>query len=430
MLTRKMKDSGVEWIGEIPESWEMKKVKSFLKERSEKNHPNEEVLSLYREYGVIPKNSRNDNHNVTSLDTSTYKFVEENNVVINKMKAWQGSLAVSKYRGIVSPAYYIYEIKKATEIVPEFLHYALRNPLYTQEYKRLSAGLRVGQWDLNKSEFNSLLYPIPPVDEQLKIVEFINNKNQSVAQIIQDTQQSIEELKKYKQSLITEVVTKGLDKNVEMKDSGVEWIGEVPRHWRVSRPNRVSSIIRGNTSFQKIDMKNNGDFVAVQYGQIYKFNELDDKYQFYIDKSFYKKDQVVQKEDTIFVSTSETMEDLGHSCFYKREDLGLLGGEQLCLRPNNENIFGKFFYYATTYFKYELNQYATGLKVYRFKLDDLKKINIVVPPIKEQYKIVSFLDEQTSRIDKLIADKIKVIKELEGYKKSLIYEYVTGKKQV
>ena len=105
----KMKDSGIEWIGEIPETWKVAKIKYNLKRNDIKNHPNEEVLSVYRDYGVVPKSSRNDNHNVTSKDTTNYKYVTKGNLVINKMKAWQGSLAVSNYTGIVSPAYYVYK---------------------------------------------------------------------------------------------------------------------------------------------------------------------------------------------------------------------------------------------------------------------------------------------------------------------------------
>ena len=110
MLMSQMKDSGIKWIGSIPEEWEVLKSRYFLNEISIKGYPNEEVLSLYRDYGIIPKNSRSDNHNVTSLDTSGYKFVSPGNLVINKMKAWQGSMAISNLRGIVSPAYYTFEV--------------------------------------------------------------------------------------------------------------------------------------------------------------------------------------------------------------------------------------------------------------------------------------------------------------------------------
>lgn len=202
-----MKDSGLEWVGKVPKDWEFKKVRYFLKETSVKNHPDEEVLSLYRDYGVIPKDSRDDNHNVTSTNTSGYKLVNVNNVVINKMKAWQGSIAVSKYRGIVSPAYFIYEVVD-NSIDFKFLHYVLRNNIYLDEYMRISAGLRIGQWDLNKNEFKNLLYPFPNnIVEQQKIVSYLEKQTSRIDKLIEDKTNFIEELESYKKSIIYEYVT-------------------------------------------------------------------------------------------------------------------------------------------------------------------------------------------------------------------------------
>ena len=139
---REMKDSGIEWIGEIPKEWEISLIKYHLKWKSEKGFSDEQVLSLYRDYGVIPKDSRDDNHNVTSLDTSTYKLVDTGDFVINKMKAWQGSMAVSEYRGIISPAYHICEFY-SDAFIKRYFHYLMRNNSYLPEYERLSTGMRI-----------------------------------------------------------------------------------------------------------------------------------------------------------------------------------------------------------------------------------------------------------------------------------------------
>ncbi|WP_411847823.1 restriction endonuclease subunit S [Staphylococcus hominis] len=202
-----MKDSGIEWIGMIPKHWTIKKVKYFLSESSVKNSPNETVLSLYRDYGVIPKDSRTDNHNVTSSDTSSYKLIEKNDVVINKMKAWQGSLGVSSFKGIISPAYYVYKIIDS-DIYSNFLHYVLRNNLYLDEYRRISSGIRIGQWDLEKKEFEKLLYPFPnSTSEQQQIVQYLDKKIFTIDSLIEDKTKVIEELENYKKSLIYEYVT-------------------------------------------------------------------------------------------------------------------------------------------------------------------------------------------------------------------------------
>lgn len=200
-----MKNSGIEWIGDVPQNWSIEKIKFHLKRNEPKNPGNTVVLSVYREYGVVPKDSRNDNHNVTSEDTSKYKYVREGNLVINKMKAWQGSLAVSEYTGIVSPAYFIYKFKDNT-FEKRYFHYLIRS-CYRDEFKRISAGIREGQWDLSPLAFENTLVLIPPVDEQVKIVNFIDTKCSEIDSLISDKKQQLEVLGEYKESLIYEYVT-------------------------------------------------------------------------------------------------------------------------------------------------------------------------------------------------------------------------------
>lgn len=202
-----MKDSGIEWIGEIPKGWEVKKIRYLIKETSVKNNKNQKVLSLYRDYGIVYKDSRSDNHNVTSEDTSSYKKVEKGNLVINKMKAWQGSMAISNIEGIISPAYFIFEIIDKTVYLP-FLNIALRNNSYLEEYKRLSAGLRIGQWDLNKHQFKNIRYAFPPtIEEQIKIVKYLEHKINYIDNLINKKSKIIIEYESYKKSLIYEYVT-------------------------------------------------------------------------------------------------------------------------------------------------------------------------------------------------------------------------------
>ena len=162
-MAREMKSSEIEWIGEIPNHWEIDKIKYHLRRNEPRNPGNTIVLSVYREYGVIPKDSRDDNHNVTSEDTSKYKFVKKGNLVINKMKAWQGSLAVSEYEGIVSPAYFIYDFTD-DRLDKKYFHYLIRG-CYKDEFRRLSGGIREGQWDLSPNEFEKTLILIPPTNE-------------------------------------------------------------------------------------------------------------------------------------------------------------------------------------------------------------------------------------------------------------------------
>ncbi len=200
-----MKDSGIEWIGMIPKHWKIDKIKYHLRRNELRNPGNVQVLSVYREFGVIPKESRDDNHNVTSEDTSKYKYVKPGVLVINKMKAWQGSMGVSEYEGIVSPAYFIYEFTDNV-VVGKYLHYLLRN-VYKDEFRRISGGIREGQWDLPAAGFESEYITIPPVKEQQDIVFYLDETIANIEEIISMKQEQLSTLEEYKKSVIYEYVT-------------------------------------------------------------------------------------------------------------------------------------------------------------------------------------------------------------------------------
>ena len=201
-----MKDSGAGWMPIVPQHWRVEKLKYNLCQRSVKNQTDKQVLSLYREYGIVPKDSRDDNHNVTSEDVSDYRYVRVGDFVVNKMKAWQGSVAVSNYEGIVSPAYFVYEFSNK-DIDGKYFHYLIRNKTYTAEFRRLSGGIREGQWDLPAEALNNTYILIPPFDEQKAIAEYLDHKCAEIEQIIADKKAQFETLDNYKKSLIYEYVT-------------------------------------------------------------------------------------------------------------------------------------------------------------------------------------------------------------------------------
>lgn len=209
------------------------------------------------------------------------------------------------------------------------------------------------------------------------------------------------------------------------KDSGVEWLGEVPVHWKNHRIDWTASLVRGNTGLLKDELLDKGEYIALQYGKTYKVDEVDNTFDFFVNNEYYKKGQIVNRGDTILISTSETIEDLGHSCFYNRNELGLLGGEQILLKPNKAIVDEKYLYYYSKFFRFALQKYATGLKVFRFNIDDLKEILIATPLLDEQTSIAQYLDTKTQAIDKkvnLLEKKIGYYKEL---RKSIINETVT-----
>lgn len=201
-----MKDSGVEWIGEVPEHWGVSAITNITTTVSIKNHPEEELLSVYRDYGVIIKSTRDDNHNKAGQDLSNYKLVEPGFLVINKMKAWQGSLGVSEFRGIVSPAYITCQTDKKI-IERSYLHHLLRCQNYINEYNRLSYGVRVDQWDMRYDDFKYVPVLLPPIEEQKTIADYLDTKTAHIDRIVESINTHIDKLRELRKTLINDVVT-------------------------------------------------------------------------------------------------------------------------------------------------------------------------------------------------------------------------------
>ena len=209
------------------------------------------------------------------------------------------------------------------------------------------------------------------------------------------------------------------------KDSGVQWLGEIPSHWAVVRLDQGCEIVRGNTGFSKADLLEEGQYVALQYGKTYKVDEINNTFSSYVNEEFYKLSQIAMHGDTVLISTSETIEDLGHSCFYARQDIGLIGGEQFLLKVNQGEKFGKYLYYLSKAFSGYLRKYATGTKVYRFNTDHLKKIYIPQIPFNEQKIIADFLDKRLAQVDALIAKQETLLEKLAEQRVALISHAVT-----
>ena len=427
-MARKMKDSGIEWIGEIPEGWEVSQLKYVTRWKSEKGCPDAPVLSLYRDFGVVPKDSRNDNHNVTSLDTSNYKVVDIGDLVINKMKAWQGSMAVSDYRGIVSPAYHVCSIT-SNKVNKRYLHHLLRNPAYLPEYARLSTGMRIGQWDLGFDDFKNIPFLIPPLDEQAKIADYLDNGCASLDAMLSKTRSSIEEYKKLKQAVITQAVTKGVRGEREMKDSGVEWIGKIPREFDPVQLKFFCKLITDGTHFSPTTVENGWPYITagdvhgigLDYNSAKRISEED--FQLLVAQGCQP-----LKGDVLLVKDGATTGRVG---FVDSDTPCVILSSVAMLRPA-DNTDGHYLMYllASDFLQKQILVSMAGSAMPRTTLTKLTKYIGLLSPLHEQKEIANYLDAKCAEIDKLIAKKEQLIKELESSKKSLIYEVVTGKREV
>ena len=422
-----MKDSGIEWIGEIPEGWEVSQLKYAIRWKSEKGCPDAPVLSLYRDFGVVPKDSRDDNHNVTSLDTSNYKVVDIGDLVINKMKAWQGSMAVSDYRGIVSPAYHVCSIT-SNKVNKRYLHHLLRNPAYLPEYARLSTGMRIGQWDLGFDDFKNIPFLIPPLDEQAKIADYLDNGCASLDAILDKTRSSIEEYKKLKQAVITQAVTKGVRGDREMKDSGNPWFGQIPADWKLSRVGLHFSIILGKMlctaplndtyTLEPYYCAADVHFDGVADGERKKmwFSP--------VEKELYR----VSVGDLLVV---EGGAGAGGSAIVEKQDSDTYIQNSIMIVRSKGSADNRYLRYLLEFLVKQgyIDIVCNKATIPHFTKDKLSCVPFCLCPAGEQEEIADYLDTKCAEIDRLIAKKEQLVKELESYKKSLIYEVVTGKRE-
>jgi type I restriction enzyme, S subunit len=223
------KPSGIDWLGDIPSHWGMIPLRAITRVKNERNHPDLPLLSVYREYGVILRDSRDDNYNPKGSKPETYKVVHPGDLVLNKMKTWQGSLGVSQHEGIVSPAYIVCEL--SGDVHDRYVHSLLRSKPYVGHYNRISFGVRVNQWDMRYEDFKQTPVLLPPPDEQTAIVRFLDAAETRIRRYIRAKQKLIKLLNEQKQAIIQQAVTRGLDPDAPMKNSGVEWLGEIPAHW-------------------------------------------------------------------------------------------------------------------------------------------------------------------------------------------------------
>lgn len=378
--------------------------------KSEKGCPDAPVLSLYRDFGVVPKDSRDDNHNVTSLDTSNYKVVDIGDLVINKMKAWQGSMAVSDYRGIVSPAYHVCSIT-SNKVNKRYLHHLLRNPAYLPEYARLSTGMRIGQWDLGFDDFKNIPFLIPPLDEQAKIADYLDNGCASLDAMLSKTRSSIEEYKKLKQAVITQAIATQHCSHIKLKylmNVIVDCPHETPTY-----------------SFT-------GNYYVIRTADQALASLRCDEDMYRLDASEYKKRTrrlTLDKDDIVYGREGERW---GLACIVPESNKYCLGQRIMQFRCNTKFLYPKYAMYALNSEPVYLQGVADtiGSTSPHVNISTVCNYLLPVPALTEQKEIVNYLDAKCAEIDRLIAKKEQLVKELENYKKSLIYEVVTGKREV
>ena len=427
---REMKGSGIEWIGQIPKGWELRRAKTLFTQRNSKGNGIEVLLSPTQKYGVVPQSQLEGVVQVKEdTDLQMFKTVHKGDFVIS-LRSFQGGFEYSLYEGVCSPAYQVFY--PTSPICDTYYRYLFKSQSFISKMNNLTMGIREGK-NIQYVDFANSQIPVPPLAEQERIAAFLDAECAEIDAVLEKTRASIEEYKKLKQAVITQAVTKGIRGDRPMKDSGIEWIGDIPGSWEVSSVRYIGQLQNGISKGGEFFGKG---FPFVSYGDVYKNYELPHSVSGLIDTTEDERATYsVEYGDIFFTRTSETIEEVGFSCVCKRSiPNATFAGFIIRLRPfcADEKILTD---YAKYYFRGEhIRAYLVKEMnlVTRASLGQtlLKGMSVIVPPKSAQKEIAEYLDDKCADIDALVAKKQQYLTEIENYKKSLIYEYVTGKKEV
>ena len=432
-MTRAMKDSGIEWIGEIPEGWHLSRLGWCLDEIKEKNDPikTTNVLSLTNKLGVIPYEEKGNQGNKAKEDYSQYGLAFENTLVINSMNVLIGSVGISKYYGCVSPVYYVFKNTDKADL--RFINYLFQNVGFQKELRKYANGILEIRLRISSHDMLRRIIPLPDIREQKSVCDYLDVECARIDAVIEQTRASIEEYKKLKQSVITQAVTKGIRPGRKMKDSGVEWIGVVPEEWVVTKLKYFSSIRPGITLGKTYPR----DTKLVEYPYLRvanvqgSYTDLTDVATIFVTEEEAEKYQLHDGE--LLMTEGGDRDKLGRGTVWHAEIDPCLHQNHVFALTTNDDLSAEYVSFLSAslvgrdYFEVTANQ---SVHLASTNSTTIMNFTIPVPSIEEQNEIVSYLTEKIEELEKLIAKKQALISDLEYYKKSLIFEYVTGKKEV
>ena len=417
-MTRAMKDSGLEWIGMIPENWTTSKIDNLYSLRNTKVSDRDyQPLSVTKQ-GIIPQLE-------TATKTDAHddrKLVKIDDFVINSRSDRRGSCGISSLEGSVSLINTVLSSK--SNISSRYYDWLFHTLQFGDEFYKWGHGIVDDLWTTNWQDMRNISIPFPPIDEQEEIATFLDFKCSQIDQLTDNIKQQIEELGEYKKALITQAVTKGLDPDVEMKDSGIEWIGKIPSHWSILR---IANIY---TERSETGCKDDLPILMVSINSGVSNGEVLDEERTRMvvrseDKSLYKR---VYPDDLVY----NTMR-AWQGAFGAVRVNGLVSPAYVTAAPKID-IDSRYIEYLlrTPPAKEEMKRYSYGIADFRMRLywQYFKNISVALPPLDEQHHIASFIDSSYFKIDSVIKKKSELLETLQDYKKSLIYDYVTGKREV
>ena len=426
---REMKDSGIEWIGAIPAAWGVHRIASHFQEIKEKNTANAYSNALQFKMGKIIAKPQKWDEDETNETYSAYTVVHPNTIMINGLNLEfdfvTQRVARVECNGIITSAYIA--LSPRNDINAEYICYLLKSYDACRAFHSMGRGLRKM---LSYSELKNKPIVVPPLAKQEHIAAFLDAECAEIDAVLEKTRASIEEYKKLKQAVITQAVTKGIRGDRPMKNSGIEWIGDIPAEWEIRKIFRAINKV-GDIDHYMPDSVDDGIPYLMTGDLQEKLSDVNlkrCKKVSFQDYEMLSSKIRVSKGDVIFARYAT----IGTVCFVDTEDNILVSYACLIIKPNSSLLYGEFLFYylKSTAFLEEIKQYIKANTQANVGLDSVSKAKIALPSVHEQQKIVEYLRDKCKKIDALIAKKQQYLTEIENYKKSLIYEYVTGKKEV
>ena len=421
-----MKDSGIEWIGEIPADWSMKRVKHIFTRKNEKAmQQNPTILSLARDGVKVRDISNNEGQIAESY--YNYNPVEEGDLLLNPMDLYSGAnCSISKVQGVISPAYI--NLKADAGVNPAFYDYYFKVQYWLMAFFSYGKGVSYdNRWTLSAETLMN--YPVVALSygEQCKRADYLDRKCSQIDTIIARQQEVIEKLKAYKLSVITEAVTKGLNPNVPMKDSGVEWIGEIPEHWQVPKIKYLATIASGGTPDRSHPEYWNGSINWAKTGELQN-NELYETEEKITELALENSSAKVFSVDTILVAMYGQGKTRGMTALLKVPS----ATNQACagITVYSKDITVSYLWLFLMGAYDAIREKANGSGQPNLSGALIADFNVPLPPIEEQMNICKTVAMRLPHIDSIIKQKETIVDKLTAYKKSLIYEVVTGKKEV
>lgn len=413
-----MKQSGIDWIGEIPDDWKTRQIRYLFSLRDERNYkPLSEVnlISVYTDKGVLQHSDIEQTTGNKAQNADGYKHVYKNDLVVNIILCWMGALGISDFDGVTSPAYDVYAPKDLNTILPKYYHYLFRTPQFNGKCYTEGRGIMQMRWRTYSSEFKSIKVPLPPKATQQRIAEYLDSKCAQIDSIIEESKKSIEEYKAWKQSVIFEAVT-GKLKNEKFSDK-----------WKLIK---IKYVAEYNTKTLPENTKDEFNFNYIDIGSV-KFGEGITNFQNLNFKDAPSRARRIVKKDDVIISSVRTY--LRAIAKIEESEIPQIASTGFVVFSSKTcKVLPQFLFYAISSenFVGKVEANSVGISYPAINASQIADFKIPLPPIHEQESIAKMLDSKCAQIDSLIAEKESLIADLTEYKKSLIFEVVTGKRSV